>query len=255
MNWFYNMKINKKLILSFVIVSIITSVVGFVGINNMGIINDKADTMYAKELLGISYIKEANIALIKRGRAEKNFLLASTQEERTNHSASMKKFGKQFEEYLEKASPLFYTEAGKNLLVKVKGTWGDFGKIEDKILAMGMAEELQSHRDSVALANGEGRTLANVMDDALTELTVMKEENGKNASEETTAIYQQARAFMILLVLGSVAIGLALGVFIARAISLPLRRGVEFAELLPMATSPRPSISTARMKPASWPLP
>ena len=232
MTWFYNMQINKKLILSFVLVSIITMAVGLVGIRNMGVINDKADAMYARELLGISYIKEANIALIKRGRAEKNLLLAASQEERNNHAASMKKFGKQFEEYLEKATPLFYTEAGKKLLADINKYWSDFGQIENKILELGMAEDMQAHRESVALANGEGRAKANEMDDALTELTLQKEENGKKASDETTAIYQQARTFMLALVLGSVCLGLGLGVFIARAISLPLRKGVEFAELV-----------------------
>ena len=232
MGWFMNMQIGKKLILSFVVVSIITAAVGFVGIRNMGVINEKAEIMYQRELLGISYIKEANIAIIKRGRAEKNFLLSSTQEDRENHAASMKKFGKEFEEYLEKATPLFYTEAGKKLLVDIKQHWSEFGKIEDRILELGKAEDLQAHRDSVALANGEGRAKVNDMDDALSEVTLQKEENGKNAALETTAIYEQSRNFMIMLVVGSVGLGLGLGVFISRVISAPLRRGVEFSELV-----------------------
>ncbi len=133
----------------------------------------------------------------------------------------MKKFGAQFQEYLEKSSPLFYTEAGKSLLNKVNQTWGEFAKVESRILTTGMNEELQAKREAVTLANGEGRALANVMDDALTELTIMKEENGKSASLETTEIYEKARTFMLGLVAGSVLLGLILGIAIARVISRP----------------------------------
>ena len=232
MKWFYDLKISQKLILSFIIVSLITMAVGFMGIKNMGTMDTMADQMYEKELLGVSYIKEANIALIKRGRAEKNFLLSATVEERNQHSAAMKRYGAQFMEYLDKARPLFYTEAGKALLTKVSQTWGEFGKVEERILALGMAEDLQTEREAVTLANGEGRALANAMDDALTELTVMKEDNGKAATVEANAIYESARNLMIILVLGGVLLGLALGVMISRIISVPLRRGVDFAELV-----------------------
>ena len=71
MKWFSNLKVGTKLISAFIVVSLITAVVGYIGIRNMGTINDMADDMYLKELLGISYIKEANINLIYISRAEK----------------------------------------------------------------------------------------------------------------------------------------------------------------------------------------
>lgn len=207
MKWFYDLKISQKLILSFIIVSLITMAIGFMGIKNMGTINSLSDQMYEKELLGVTYIKEANIALIKRGRAEKNFLLSATVEERNQHSASMKRYGAQFMEYLEKARPLFYTEAGKALLTKVSQTWGEFGKVEERILALGMAENLQTEREAVVLANGEGRALANAMDDAMHELSAMKGENAKHEIEQAHAIYFEARNYMIALVVGGVLLG------------------------------------------------
>lgn len=64
-----NMKVGTRLIAGFLFVSILGAVVGGIGIRNMSVINDKASEMYQKELLGISYVKEANINLIYIGRA------------------------------------------------------------------------------------------------------------------------------------------------------------------------------------------
>ena len=58
----------------------------------------------------------------------------------------------------------------------------------------------------------------------------MKEENAKRASDETTRIYKSSLTFMVSLVIAGVLIGLTLGIFIARMISAPLRKGVTFAE-------------------------
>ena len=85
MQWFYDMRVGKKLILSFLIMACLTGFVGYLGIENMGKINEMAHQMYTKELLGLSAIEEANISLIYLDRASKNMLLASTPEERTKY--------------------------------------------------------------------------------------------------------------------------------------------------------------------------
>lgn len=41
---------------------------GMIGINNMSKINDSADRLYQQELMGLSYVKEANIDLAYVGR-------------------------------------------------------------------------------------------------------------------------------------------------------------------------------------------
>src|SRR5882757_9663262 len=106
---FNNLKIGVRLIGGFVLVASISAVVGFIGINNASQMHDKADAMYNSELMGLSYIKEANINLIYIGRARSNFLLATTQAEREKHLASIAKSSAAMKDYIEKARPLFIT--------------------------------------------------------------------------------------------------------------------------------------------------
>jgi len=64
MKWFYDLKIGKKLIIGFLVVSAITAFVGIMGIKNMAVMNEGAERMYQKELLGLAHIKAANVDLI-----------------------------------------------------------------------------------------------------------------------------------------------------------------------------------------------
>jgi methyl-accepting chemotaxis protein len=61
MKWFNNLKINVKLILCFFLLTLFTGIVGFVGINNMGAINTRAEKMYQE-----NFIPAQNLASIQR---------------------------------------------------------------------------------------------------------------------------------------------------------------------------------------------
>ena len=79
------MKVGTRLLLSFIAIALSGAIVAGIGIVNMGRINDMGDRMYEQELLGLSYVKEANISLIYIGRALRSMLLASSEAERATH--------------------------------------------------------------------------------------------------------------------------------------------------------------------------
>ncbi|HJV66743.1 MAG TPA: methyl-accepting chemotaxis protein [Geomonas sp.] len=230
MKWFYDLKVGSKLIASFIVISLITAVVGIIGIRNMGIINQKSDNMYQSELLGVSHIKEANIDLLYIARAEKNYLLSSSNEQRATFLEREKKFRAMYKEELEKAKPLFYTEKGKELLKKLDAANDEWLKLHDSVMEMAAKEQLNELKQSVALSFGQALDKMKVVDDLLTDLSKMKEGNAKDASTDISKTYHDSFALMVGLVAGGVLLGLLLGFTIARMISAPLRRGVQLAE-------------------------
>ena len=56
-----NLRIGPRLIAAFMVLVTISIVIGGVGLYGAGKIDNKAEEMYTKELLGLSHIKEANI--------------------------------------------------------------------------------------------------------------------------------------------------------------------------------------------------
>ena len=104
------MKVGTKLIAGFLALALIGAVVAVIGIVNMGRINDLADAMYERELLGLSHIKEANINLIYAGRARGNFLLSTTEQERSTNRSHIHKYTTAIKQHLDIAKPLFVSD-------------------------------------------------------------------------------------------------------------------------------------------------
>ena len=229
---FSNFKIGVRLIAGFLLVASISLVVGLIGISNASKINTMADNMYARELMGLSYIKEANINLIYIGRARGNFLLANTQDEREAHQAAMTKYSAATKEYVEKARPLFFTEKGKNILASFDSIWTDYQRDMQKALTLASAKKLQEKDDDLQAALNASRLQADKLDNMLTELTKLKEGNAKDASDETTRLYESSRTLMIGIIAGGVLIGVALGFFISRSVTKPLGKAVDAANRL-----------------------
>ncbi|MCU7504762.1 MAG: HAMP domain-containing protein, partial [Ignavibacteria bacterium] len=232
MKWFYDLRIGQKLVLAFLLVSALTVIVGVQGLSNMGSINEMLDNLYSQETLGISYLKEANINLIYFGRAQNNFLLASTAEDRTKYQQRMDEYENMMKSNIEKARPLLHTEKAKLLLSQFESAWQEFKNVTDEVVNLGNTEDLSAKRESVLLAQGRGREKADIVDTLLSKLARVKEENGKDYFDESGKVYADARLFMIFLILGAVGLGIGLGIFISRLIGKPVRELSDAADRL-----------------------
>ena len=125
MSWFKNLKIRVKLLLVFTIVSLLTLLIGVLGLTNMGNINDLLGSLYNDDTQGISLVKEANVDLIDYGRALNNFLLSSSTKERDLYLNRLKEYDSKLKQNLDKAMPLLNTDAEKQIASKFNSEWGN----------------------------------------------------------------------------------------------------------------------------------
>jgi methyl-accepting chemotaxis protein len=230
MKWFYDMKIGTKLIAAFVVTGVITAIVGVLGISSMGKIAAMSAESYAKETLGVVYLKQANVELIHMARAEKNLLLSSNAEEREKYKEAIGQFAGLVDENLEKARPLIHTDEGKALLAKFDAAWKERRQVVDEIVALSEKDRMGQKRASVELSFGAGRQKADAVEGALAQLVEVKEANAKKVADQTEDTYHSSRLFMLVMVAGGVLIGLGLGIFIARSIARPMGRLAEVAK-------------------------
>ena len=216
------MKVGTRLLAAFSFVAVLGAIVAGIGIFNMGRIDTMASQMYHNELLGLSHIKEANIALIKVGRARSNFLLATSEEERATRQADIATFLAANKASLAKAQPLFVTPAAKELFARFATVETEYVKVMTQALAMAAGEPLAQRSAELSALLQTTRQHANELDGLLDKLSQQKESRAKEASEEASSVYQASRSFMLALVLGSVAAGLALGALITRGLTRQL---------------------------------
>lgn len=223
MRRFYDLGIGTKLLTAFAILCAITALVGVMGIKNMATMDKMAEEMYTKELLGLSYIKEANVDLVSIGRAQKNLLLATTDAQREKCRSEFEDYKQKLLDNVKMATPLIHTDRGKQLLTQFDDRWKEYVAVNDRVVELGLQDDLQKKRDSVTLAFGAGRDAANAIDSIMDELSKAKETLAKQAADNTSDIYNKSRTFMVILVLAALLFGIGLGIFISRLIAKPVQ--------------------------------
>ncbi len=219
---FRNLKVGTRLILCFLAVALLGVIVAGIGIHNMDQMNDRARRLYQNELLGLSYVKEANINLVYINRAVRGGMLAATQERRDTSLANVAVFKKAVLDNLDKARPLFTTEDGKRLFAQVDDELRNYDSVIEEQIKKTKAEPLQEQRDSVAYMFGTFMPRSTVIDNKMDQLTKAKEELARQANQENKEAYVRGRSTMLVLVLLSLGAGVALGILITRSLTRQL---------------------------------
>ncbi|WP_432383569.1 methyl-accepting chemotaxis protein [Duganella sp. P38] len=216
------MKVGTKLISGFIFVAVVGAIVACIGIVSMGQLNKAADLMYQQDLLGVSYIKEANINLIYAGRSRTTFLAATSAEERARIKGEVVKYLDAMDDYLAKARPLFVTERGQQLLADYVAPAQEYRRAIAAALDAADKEPLVQRSEATSRAHLAARTQADDLDKRLDALTALKEERAAGTAQDTARLYRFSLTLMVVLVLGSLAAGLALGALITRALTRQL---------------------------------
>ncbi|WP_308936687.1 methyl-accepting chemotaxis protein [Duganella radicis] len=216
------MKVGTKLISGFSFVAVVGALVACIGIYSMSQLNRAADSMYREDLVGLSYIKEANINLIYVGRARNAFLAATSAEERARHRNDIKQALTSMDALLAKARPLFVTPAGQKMLDGFAAPLQEYGRLIDAALDSAEREPLAQRGEEVARPQAAARAQADKLDKLMDEMTELKESRAATKAADTGALYRYSLALMVALVAGSLIVGLALGGLITRALTRQL---------------------------------
>jgi len=219
---FARLTVGTRLIAGFLVVSIMGALVAGIGIHNMREMNDKAEMLYQKELLGLSHAKEANIDLILVGRALRGVLLASTEAERQRAGGNVEIYLDRLDASLAKARPLFYTERGRQAFARLDAEVADFRQLVGRVKSMVAAEPLLERRESAIFMTEAFVPKSNAIDKQMTEVAVLKEELARSAAEESASAYRSSRMLMLVLVACSLAAGIGIGIALTRNLTRQL---------------------------------
>jgi methyl-accepting chemotaxis protein len=216
------MKLATKLISAFVAVCVLGAVVSAIGIRNMATMNSSSETMYKKDMLGLSFVKEANIDLLYVGRSLRNALLASTEDQRSSALAKAEENLALTRKNLDLAKPLYWSEKGKAAFAELETQWSGYTAAVGKLRAMSAQSKLSEQQEATKYLFGDFAKMVNKVDDQMTALADIKETNGKVAFERNEQAYETARNLMIGLVFAAVILGVGLGVWLTRGLTRQL---------------------------------
>ncbi len=230
--WFYNLKISNKLVISFLVVSGISVIVGCIGIMNISKIHGIINAMYHYETLGISYIKQSHINVQNFVRAERNFIFATTAEKRETSQKLMNEYENDLKGDIDRVKTMVRADRAKELTSKFDRAWEEFREVNRKVIDLAVKEGLTTEKESVTLAMTKGREKIDVIDSLLSELAKIKEDNSQKGFEDSSVVYSQSIILMIVVLAAGVLVGIGLGIVISRIISRPIAQCVQVSNML-----------------------
>jgi methyl-accepting chemotaxis protein len=216
------MKVGTRLIAGFLFVVLLGTVVAAIGIVNLDRMNERAKGMYQQELLGLSYVKEANIDLVYVGRALRSAMLASNEAQRSQMLAKVEESRKWLRENLDQARPLFTKPEGRRIFGELDVRLREYDSNLNDLLGKIRNEPLQQQRATVDYLFTIFLPRAQVIDDQMTDLSKLKEENARAANQANKESYETSRTLMIVLVILSALSGAGLGALITRSLTRQL---------------------------------
>ncbi len=226
MTWFKNLRTMAKLMLGFGFLAVLMAVVGYQGVSGMGRIDGIMAKLYQQDMRGLSAIKDVATDVAMIGRQTRGALINTDMAAMQRDSDKVQALFTQVDDAMTRSDQTFVTEEGKAILAQLRQLLPEYRSICTETIRVGMTNDKKAAAAVLAQAIPVGDRL-----NALTrQATDRKENNGKQAYEDSTRIYEQSRTLMISILLVALALALALGYFIARLIAAPLRQTAEVLE-------------------------
>lgn len=228
MRWFKDLTIRKKLISSFLVVSLLIGIVGFIGVNGVSKIQENAVYMYSNHLMSINKLKSINESLL---RIKADILLLLEKENRNS-----------INEIVEDINIL------KNENSKLMQEYEQIdNSSEERLLYQEFKKKLEEYRISrervIKLvrenkydeANAEYIELTKLrekMSEVLDELVVMNINDSYNANMRDKEIYEKTLMIIITVSILGLLIAVMFGTIISTMIGKQLNKVVKFAKAL-----------------------
>lgn len=221
---FLNLKIKVKLIVAFLLMSIILGIVGIYGLTNLSHSNDDLKAMYDEQLVPEQYLSDIevayqnirinvrNMAFIAKTPAEKEAVEQVIMTKKDEINALTKK--------LEKTE-LFDSE--KELFKKYQTALANFYVLTDNNMALAKANDIEGFLEMINGNKGKGDEFEIALDD----LSKMTDESAQNAYKSAIESFNSARNTTFIVTVFSILFSIALGYLISLMISNPLKKVVD----------------------------
>lgn len=229
MQWFYNMKIAAKLISGFVIVALIAGIVGVIGLVNLNSISEADKLLYEENTLGLNYAGKAAIYYQRIRFNAVRLTVVDDENKKDTYINNIKDYSVKGDEFLKLYEDGIISDTDRNQFDVLKPQWEKYKSLIDNavILAQsGQSEEAQN------IIFGEAATVGNTLQEAFDNLFEYNAVGGKTRSDQNAQLAAAATMTMVIVAIAGVIIAIALGIFISRIISKPVRRMVDAADKL-----------------------
>ena len=226
MKWFYDLKIATKLILSFGAVLLLTAALGVSAIFSMARINDASTDLSANWMPSVLAAMNMRSDVSDFRRWELAHMLAAQDSDMVLNETRMTETQSKLKADGDKYRTLISEPGEKQIFERFMLLNDEFMRLHATML--GLSREMKKE-EARALAVGQSAKVMTDMMVELDKLVAINSDGGVRSSAGADATYATARATLIGLLVGIVAVGMLLALWVARSVSRPLIEAVGVA--------------------------
>lgn len=225
MKWFYNMKIGKKLITSFLFVAVLAGAVGAFGVLNLR--NTTANFTQLWQVYGVATadVGTMGIHYQQMRSAARDVLIDPANMDK--HLNNYNEINKKIDEDIILVDKNMQTEAGRKAMTQFTESYAQYKVVWGKVLDL-VQKNQRAEGINVFYTEGTPPVVAAV--GAIDELFNLKVINGDEKTKEYNDGASTTILIMIIIVVVAILAAIGLGIFIAQIIGRPIRELVGLAE-------------------------
>ncbi|GAA5784228.1 methyl-accepting chemotaxis protein [Chitiniphilus shinanonensis] len=217
MGWFMRLKLGVKLLCAFLISSLLTLGIGWWGLQNMEDIGANARNVYRNNLLGISYLSQANVSIVVHGRATVRLLSQMDNPQLFNESVQrgehyLADFNKNWALYLDTKA----TEQEEAMREEFKAQLGPYLQQTQRAIDLMRAGQREQ---AATLVNGSLREAIERVDGTLRTLAGHNQKQAAAANTQNEAQLAEARRTTLIAVAVAFLLSLGMGFILTRLIT------------------------------------
>ena len=222
-------KISTKLIMGFLLIAVVTVIMGFVAVLNIEKLKTADQVLYSENTLGISYSSSAGTYFQRLRYNTLELTILDTAEKRQEVVGKIQGFTSTIDELLLNYKGRITHEEDQAVYDKVSAQWEDYKNYVKAICDEGLAGNIDRAREIIVVDSDEsGTQLRKDLEELLNNNTTAAE--GTLNKNEKLAMQTEITMYIVMGV--SFLVSILLGIVIAKSISKPIGEIVAAADNL-----------------------
>lgn len=210
-----------KIIITFIMISIIFAVVGFIGIVNINNINNSGDMLYNNNTLGLAYSGDAALAFNQLRFSILRLCVITGEEDRLERLDDIEEHVKSIEAWLDQYGQTVMTEENQQLYDSLTNTWIRYKGFIDAAVTYSQFNNPEYMANLIIVDSGD---LSEDMTYYFNELFELNKSMASDGNQQNQQLGQTATSSMLILVFAGVIVAIVLGVLIGSSISRNVKK-------------------------------
>ena len=213
--WVGRLRLSQQLYGSFAVLASLTALVCAVAALGLARVGTSNEALAGRWLPSLGQLSEARVAMlgsreveVKHSRTGDASYYSEYEDKIREHNIEA---AKNLSSYVEGAAD----EADKNLATALSKTWSEYTSAQQKVIDLGRAKRQQ---DAADISDGLASTAIDAALGALDAATKHTFDAGKGAGAHAAEIYEQTRNALIVLLGGTLVLGVVLAIVVARVV-------------------------------------